>query len=122
MEELKNYLLNNVEILKNVVNELNGWNNCLDYLDYYTNDELLWKLFGNNVENAVRAVCFGNYNFYDDYVRFDAYGNLQSCNKFELSEELCDNIDEIIDNLIEYKDDICIDDWELKELLNECEV
>lgn len=122
MEELKNYLLNNIEILKDVVNELNSWNNCLDYIDYFANDEFLWELFGNNVENAVKAVCFGNYNYYDDYARFDGYGNLQSCNEFELNKELCDNIEEIIDNLIEYKNDINIDDLKLKELLNKCEV
>ena len=34
-------------------------------------------------------------------------------------EELKDSIDEIVENLIEYKDCICIDDGNLEELLDE---
>ena len=34
-------------------------------------------------------------------------------------EEIKDSIDEIVENLIEYKDNICISDGNLEELLEE---
>lgn len=119
-EKIKNCLLENEETLFEIIAELNGWNGCLDYLDYWSNDEEFFEVFfEGRVMEAVRATCYGEYNFNDDYVKIDVYGNLQSCNKWERIEEIKDNIEEVIDNLIEYKNCINIDDEELEKLLNE---
>ena len=118
MENIKEYLLNNMELVKELVQELNSWNNCFDFLDYMKNDEDFFNCyFNNNVLEAVRSVCYGNYNYMHDYVKIDAYGNLQSCNEWELQAEIRDYIDEIIEELMENKENIAIYDEKLIELL-----
>lgn len=119
-EKIKELLLNDMELLKDIVNELNTWNGCLDWLEVYENDEYFFEtFFGNNTIEAVRAVCYGEYNYCDDLVRINAYGNLESCNNWEYEEDLQSYIDDIIENLIEYKDDITIYNDELKDILND---
>ena len=39
LNEIKELLLNDMDTLKDVVRELDGWNGCLDYLKVYENDE-----------------------------------------------------------------------------------
>ena len=105
---IKEYLLNNEDVLIDMVQELNGWNGCLDWLEFFEN-----KL------DAVRATFYGDYRYNDDYVRFNGYGNLESFSEYDMIEEIKDSIDEIVENLIEYKDNICISDGNLEELLEE---
>lgn len=116
-KKLKSYLLDNIDVLKDIVSELNGYSGCLDFLDYMPNDEDFFNNYFTNTDDAVRAVCYGDYNYMDEYVRFNAYGNLESFNSWQLEDDLKNYIDEIIDNLINYKDDIFIYDDELKNIL-----
>ena len=118
-EKIKNYLLNNVEVLKDIVRELNSWDGSLDYLDFYENDEYFFNDYFQKADDAVRAVYYGDYNYNDDYVRFNAYGNLESFTEYDYEEELKSYIDEIIERLEEEKDNITIYDDELKEMLEE---
>ena len=119
-EEVKEYLLNNIEVLKDIVKELNGYSGELEQLDYYNNDEEFFNIFyNNNVVEAVRACCYGDYNFMDDYVIINAYGNLTSCNEWQLQDELRSYIDEIMDVLEEYKNNIYIYDEKLEKLIKE---
>lgn len=118
-EKIKNYLLENVDTLKDVVMELNAWNSCLDWLDYQENSEEFFDIFFQTKDEVARAICYGDYNYMDDYVRFNAYGNLESCNQWEYEDELKNYINKIIDNLTEEKDNITIYDDELKKLLDE---
>lgn len=118
-QKLKEYLLNNTDTLYDIVRQINSWDNSLDWLDYFENDEWFLNDMFQSTADAVRAVCYGKYNYTDDYVKFNAYGNLESCNDLELEHELQDSIDEIIDRLIELKDEIDIYDDELKEILGD---
>ena len=116
---IKEYLLNNEDVLIDMVHELNSWNGCLDWLDFCVNDEDFFECYFENKIEVARAICYGDYNYTDDYVRFNGYGNLESFSEYDMIEELKDSIDEIIENLIEYKDCICINDGNLEELLDE---
>lgn len=122
MEELKNYLLENLDELKNIVGEINSWDGSLDYLEYYENDEEFFNMFfeGKQPMEIARATYYGNYNFMDDYVHFNAYGNLDSCSEYEYEEELKGYIDEIIDRLTEEQNNLYLDS-EIKELLENIE-
>ena len=44
-KKLKEYLLNNVDELRDVVNELNRWNGWLDWIEFRENDEEFFELF-----------------------------------------------------------------------------
>ena len=118
IENVKEYLLENEDVLKEVVQEINGWNGSLEYLEVYENDADFFKMFFTNPMEAVRATQFGNYNYSDDYVKFNGYGNLDSCSEWELLEDLRNNIDEIVDLLIENESNLYLND-ELKEILGE---
>lgn len=117
--ELREYLLNNEEVLFDVVNELNSWNNCLDYLEFWENDEEFFNSYFDSPMEAVRATYYGDYNFNDDYIRFNGYGNIESFSEYEKDEEIKGNIDDIVDNLVEYYEHITIDDEDLENLLSD---
>ena len=117
--EIREYLLNNEETLLEVVSELNSWNNCLSNLDFWENDEYFFNtFFNNNPMEAARATYYGNYNYNDDYVKFNGYGNIDSYSEYERIEEIKDSIDDIVDNLIECYYNIYINE-ELENLLLE---
>lgn len=73
-----------VSIIKNWDNEkiIRAWNNyCADECmeDYiHGNDEYFFEEMFEKADEAVSAVCFGNYRYQDDYVVFNAYGNLDT--------------------------------------------
>ncbi|QZA69798.1 hypothetical protein 043JT007_280 [Bacillus phage 043JT007] len=119
MEKVKTYLLNNMEELQDVVREVNSWNSGLDHLDYQHNDEDFFNTyFEGEPMKAVRAAVYGDYNYTDDYVKFDGYGNLVSVSAYDMEEELKENIDEIIDALESNIHNLCLSD-ELTALINE---
>ena len=86
-----------IDELKDMTSEVNCWNGGLDYLDYLENDEYFFDDYFKKPIDAVRAVYYGDYNFMDDYVRFNAYGNLDSCSEYEYEKKIEDNAEEIID-------------------------
>lgn len=119
MENLKQVLLNDMETLRDVIMQLNSWNGCLNHLDIHENDEEFFNVFfEGNPNEAVRASHYGDYRYMDEYVRFNGYGNLESLSKYQYEQELRDSVDEIIDLLIENKNNIDIPS-ELEELLNQ---
>lgn len=119
MEKIKEYLLENIGTLRDIVNELNTYNNCLDNLYFYENDEYFFDFFKEKPYELARAICYGDYNLNYELVQIDVYGNLKSINNDDYDNELKDYIDEIIDNLLEYMEDITIYDKELEKMLKE---
>lgn len=101
-----------------LVRDINSYDGSLDWLEYQENDEDFFNIYYNNALEAVRAVCYGNYNYADEYVKINAYGNLESCSKYELAEELEDNIEEITERLIDLYTNLYISD-ELKKKIEE---
>ena len=120
LNEIKGLLLNDFNTLKDVVSELNSWNGCLNYLEVYNNDEEFFDMFfeGRPAEVA-RAIFYGDYNYNDDYVKFNVYENLESLSEYDYEELLEENIEEITENLIEYAEYISIDSEELENLLSQ---
>ena len=117
-EKIREYLLNNEETLLDVVSELNSWNGCLENLEFWENDEEFFNTFFDNPMDAIRATYYGNYNYNDDYVKFNGYGNIDSYSEYERIEEIKDNIDDIVENLVEYYYNIYINE-ELENLILE---
>lgn len=117
MEELRDYLFNNIEVTKNITGELICMYGCLDHLEYYYMEDFDDVLQGYTPTEIANRMFYGEFNPNDDYFRFDAYGNLESLDNWELDKEHKDYIDEIIENLIQYKDDMNSIDSKLKELL-----
>lgn len=52
-------------------------NYCDD--EIFCNDEEFFNMFfDGKVIEAVRATCYGNYNYSQSYVKFNGYGNIES--------------------------------------------
>ena len=122
MENIKNYLLKYVDELGDLITEINSIDNSLQYLECWNNDDDFFNaFFSNNPSEAVRSAYYGNYNYCDEYVRFNGYGNLESFNKWQLEREYKNYIDDIVKSLLEHYQKISICDKELIKLIEEYE-
>ena len=120
MENIKNYLLNHIDEIGNIITDINSIDGSLDYLEYYENNEEFFNtFFYNNPMEAVRSEFYGDYNYCDEYVKFDGYGNLKSVNDYELEKEYKYYIDEIVNALLEHYQEMIICDKELIKLIEE---
>ena len=119
-EEIKNYLLNHVDEIGDIIIEINSIDGSLDFLEYWNNDEEFFNtFFYNNPTEAVRSSYYGNYNYCDNWVKFDGYGNLKSVDEYGLEKEYKEYIDDITKSLIEHYQQISICDDELIKLIEE---
>ena len=122
MENIKNYLLKYVDELGDLISEINSIDNSLEYLECWNNDDDFFNtFFSNNPTEAVRSAYYGNYNYCDEYVRFNGYGNLESFNQWQLEREYKYYIDDITKSLLEHYQEMNICDKELIKLIEEYE-
>lgn len=88
-----------VELYNEVSENLNG-----DYI--YDNDENFINEMFSTPDDAVRAVCYGEYEYMDTYVKFKNDGNLKSGNYFSDLVDEDEFVDILADNeyfINEYK-------------------
>lgn len=116
-ELIKEYLLDNTTEIIDIIYEVNTIDNSLEYLEYFVNDdEFFDNFFHDNPGDAVRCSYFGDYRPYDDYVAFNGYGNLYSINQWQLEEEWKDNIEDIIEKLVKFNNELTLSNT-LKDLV-----
>ena len=119
MERIREYLLNEKEILIDIVREINSYNGSFETIIPYDNDEYtINELFGNNPYDFMERCQYGNYSIQDDYFTFDTLGHIYSCNWDDIVEETVYYIDEIIEELLSIYNELYIDE-ELRELIEE---
>ena len=119
MERIREYLLNEEEILIDIVRDINAYNGSFETIVSYDNDEYtINDLFGSNAYDFMERCEYGNYSIQDDYFTFDTLGHIYSCNWDDIVEETIYYIDEIIEELLFIHKDLCIDE-ELRELIIE---
>lgn len=53
---------------------------------YYNNDEEIFC--GMDPMEAVRCTYYGNYNFVDEYARFNGYGNIDTYSAYQVRESI----------------------------------
>lgn len=62
-------------------------------------DDEFFSVYFTDPIDAARATFFGNIkNWMDDYIRFNAYGNLESMTEDDALEEIDNYLEEIFDN------------------------
>ena len=103
IEKLKEKLT--VNDLKEMLLSINSYDNRLDNLDYEYNDEEFFSTYySNNPYEVARAIYYGDYNFNDEYVKINVYGNLESISEWGFEDLIKDYKTEIIEeylNIIE---------------------
>ena len=107
IEKLKEKLT--VEDLKEMLLSINNYDNRLDNLDYQENSEDFFSAYySNNPYEVARAIYYGDYNFNDEYVKINVYGNLESISEYNFEDLVKDYQNEIIEeylNIIEEDED-----------------
>lgn len=88
--------------LRDVVNDINGWDGSLDNLQYYTMDEFDELMGSYTPIEIAQLVSYGDFNPCDDYYGFDGYGNLKSYSDYELDKEIDMYKDDIVDCLMSF--------------------
>lgn len=124
LEQMANWLRENPQSALGIARDINGYDGSLEELDYWENDEEFFNTYyPDKPMDAVRAACYGSYNYMDDYVRIDVYGNLESVSEMGLEEEVkawaADILEQIIDNYDKYQGSYVLDEIpeEFKALL-----
>lgn len=95
-----------------MVRECNSYDGSLEDYCYEINDEDFFNVHFTEPMEAVRAAYFGEYQYSDDYVRFNAYGNLKSASTWDFEQELKDGKDEIVERYIEMLEDNSVSEYE----------
>lgn len=92
------------EDLMSIVSDINSYDGYFDDMQWWENDEDFFNTYyADDIMGAVRAVCYGEYTFTDEYVKINAYGNLETTNYIQ--DELEGYVDDIVDHLIENWDE-----------------
>lgn len=81
--------------------------------DIYENDGYFLNEYFQSPDDTVRAVCYGDYRYMDDYVVFNGYANLESFSGYDLKDyiyipELADyleDIDFLEDKYLDYQEE-----------------
>lgn len=109
------YLKENVDVINDLVYECHSWDDSLEDYYWYNHDEEFYDIFFQSKDEVARAVYYGgdNYRYDDLYVRFNVYGNLNTCCEWEREKDLIDSVEYIFDTWLGlYKNDNvgCYDD------------
>lgn len=120
LEKLKEKLT--IDDLKEMLLSINSYDSRLDNLDYEYNDEDFFNTYYNgNPYELARAISYGSYEFTDEYVRIDIYGNLESISEYSFNDLVEEYKEEIITeylNIIEEDENIFKYDHSYKIIQN----
>lgn len=106
-EKLKEILLNDVGLTRLIISDIWCYKGELaDYVWYENDKEFFDTYYYNDPMEAVRATLYGVYDWYDDFVKIDYDGNLKSCTRYELQKDIENNIEEIMEKIIGYKNEL----------------
>ena len=87
--------------LQEMLFECISYDGSFDWLDYQENDEYFFENYFRTKDEVARAICFGSYNYSDEFVKFNAYGNLESTSRWQMEDEINENKEEIIAHYLE---------------------
>ena len=103
MENLKKQIVNEINEMSQsdliTLNNIYAREVQFSQDEIFENDEEFFNIFfENNVISAVQCVCYGDYRYSDNLVKFNGYGNLESFNYMsqnylcELPETMAEDI------------------------------
>lgn len=121
MEELKKYLLDNLDELIDAVKEIHNWTGDLGHIEVFENEDEFFEMFELGGLDLMEKVYYGNYRPYDVYVRFDVNGNIESLTTKDYTRFIKKYLDEIIRYLLENKNEIFLYNG-LEYMLDEIEI
>lgn len=100
-----------VRDLEYMVRECNSYDGSLEEYCYEVNDEDFFNVHFTEPMEAVRATYFGEYQYSDDYVRVNAYDNLDSKSRYDYEDDLRDGQKEIVERYTEMLEDNSVSEY-----------
>lgn len=93
------YLKEHVDVISELVSECNSWDSSLEDYEWFEHDDYFYDTYFKDKDEVARAVYYGGdrYRYTDPYIRFNAYGNLNTCCEWEREKDLIDGVEEIFD-------------------------
>ena len=92
--------------LADLIQYMTAYDGCFEEATYYDMDEFDEFMSNYTPSEIARMIWFGEFNPNDEYFRFDAYGNLESLDWQEISDEAGDYMEDVINHLTtEYSGD-----------------
>lgn len=92
--------------LADLIQYMTAYDGCFEEATYYDMDEFDEFMSNCTPSEIARMIWFGEFNPNDEYFRFDAYGNLESLDWQEISDEAGDYMEDVINHLTtEYSGD-----------------
>lgn len=88
------------ESLRNIVSECFDWNSSLEDYYYYENDSDFYDMAFSDKMEMAKAIYYGDFDYNDEYVKLNVYGNIETVDKTDYKEILLDNVDEILKTYI----------------------
>lgn len=100
---IKDWMLKqDTSVLMDIVNELNSFNGCLDYLQVYSMDDFDEIIQGWQPSAIACSIYYGEFNPNDEYFNLNIGDNLYSYNEYDIKQDYINYIDEIVDAVQQY--------------------
>lgn len=99
LKEYDEYSFENLEVM---LFEINGYSGEFEDIMAYEFDEYILDELFASVYDAVTRMDMKNFNVYDDYVKFNSYGNLITLSESEYENEIEDYKNDILETYLEY--------------------
>lgn len=114
---IKDWMLKqDTSVLMNIVNELNSFNSCLQYLEVWEMDYFNEVMLGWSPLDITHSMYYGDFDPNDEYFRLDVYEHLYSYDEYDVKQDYIDYIDDIVDAVEQYGCQVQLPQ-ELKELM-----
>lgn len=98
MQFIKDETLFDSEDLKEIVMTINDFNgDCNDLMVYPNEEEFFNKHYKEHPFKLIEEMYYGDYNYMDDYVRFNDSDELESLNELDYEKELYAWADDILE-------------------------
>ena len=111
IEKMERYLKDNLDEARNIVSQINGWDESLEELYVYSMSEFDYVIECSDLSptELIDKVLYGDFTTNNDYFTFDGLGNLVSYSEYEYEQLVKEYIPEIVDRYIELSGHIYAD-------------
>lgn len=117
LSKMEKILRSDMHLTMDIVGQLNGLNGSFEIYTLYNMEDFDTIMEGYTPTEVVQRTFFGDFNPNDDYFYFNSYANLESITENDMFDHFEMIIDEVVDSMLYYYDDLYIDNNELNDLI-----
>ena len=100
-ERIEELIKNDAATALTLFSEINSYNGGYETIEAYPMDFFDEYMYGYEPTDIANMVAFGNYNPYDEYFKFDGYGNIETLSEQSYENEVQEYAYELASDLID---------------------